>query len=44
MEMNRSPLRPDGQARAEVRVCYNTKTLFCTCERAETGITVAIEE
>jgi hypothetical protein len=44
MEMNSSPLRPNGQARAEARICYNTKAVFCTQECAEVGITVAIEE
>ncbi len=37
-------LGPNGQARAEARICYNTKAVFCPQERAEAGITVAIEE
>ncbi len=44
MEMNRSPWGPHGQARAEARICYNTKAVFCTQEHAEAGIIVTIEE
>jgi hypothetical protein len=44
MEMNRSPWGPHGRARAEARICYNTKAVFCTQELAEAGIIVAIEE
>jgi hypothetical protein len=44
MEMNRSPWGLHGQARAEARICYNTKAVFCTQEHAEAGIIAAIEE
>jgi hypothetical protein len=44
MEMNHSPLGPHGQARAEARICYNTKAAFCMQEHAEAGIIIAIEE
>ena len=44
MKMNRSPLGPNGQVRVEARICYNTKAVFCPRERAEAGITIAIEE
>src|SRR5258707_15072041 len=44
MERNRSPWSPHGQARAEARICYNTKAVFCTQEHAEAGIIFAIEE
>src|SRR5258708_39285440 len=42
MEMNRSPWGPHGQARAEARICYNTKAVFCTQEHAEAGVIVAV--
>src|SRR5260370_11281392 len=41
MEMNRSPWGLHGQARAEARICYNTKAVFCTQEHAEAGIIFA---
>src|SRR5258707_15086227 len=44
MEMNRSPWGPHGQARAEARICYNTKAVFCTQEHAEAGKIFTVEE